>query len=92
VSYARHTPDSNVYVYETAGGILCGSPCWHFTATAADMAAHLREHVAKGDKVPAEALTALDADVCTSLACKAAHWGRDRPEHKRGHCVEWLTT
>jgi len=91
VSYARLTPDSSVYVYETGGGIMCGSPCWHFTATAAEMATHLREHAARGDKVPAEALTALDADLCTSLACKAAYWHADRPERKRGHCGEWLT-
>ena len=92
MSYARLSPGSDVYVYETAGGIQCGGLCSHFTGTAAEMAAHLREHAAKGDRVPTEALAALDADLCTSLACKAAYWHADRPEHKRGHCGEWLTT
>ena len=48
MSYARLSPGSDVYVYETAGGIQCGGLCSHFTVTAAEMSAHLREHAAKG--------------------------------------------
>jgi hypothetical protein len=64
MAYARYGCDSDVYVYEDArGGYTC-ERCPSIGSqfrceTANEMAAHLASHVAKGDKVPAEALIEL---------------------------------
>ncbi len=67
MSYARFGWDgSDVYVYLHVGGYLCCCACsltddWRHTSTDA-MIAHLREHIAAGDTVPADVIPALDAD------------------------------
>ena len=64
MAYARYGHDSDVYVYEdTRGGYTCercpGTGSQFRCETAKEMAEHLAGHVAKGDKVPAEALMEL---------------------------------
>ncbi len=67
MAYARWTRESDVYVYEdTRGRYMCectpsGSPTFN-CATAAAMVAHLREHRARGDRVPDEAIEELLAE------------------------------
>lgn len=62
MSYARLGPDSDVYVYDSGDGLFCQ---WcqrvdgEHSYSRAEMLEHLEQHVAAGDKVPAEALARL---------------------------------
>ena len=64
MAYARFSADSDVYVYaDVRGGYVCercpdvGST---FTCgTALELVAHLKEHVARGERVPDEAFEEL---------------------------------
>jgi hypothetical protein len=56
MSYARMGEDSDVYVYQTWGGLTC-CYCWLLPekplySTAREMLKHLDEHRATGHKVP----------------------------------------
>jgi hypothetical protein len=64
MAFARFGPDSDVYVYESAHGVYRCERCPRIGSafqceTAEEMVQHLEEHVARGDKVPGEALTEL---------------------------------
>lgn len=70
MSYVRWSKDSSVYVYQDVGGYLrcCGcsmepSPFGSFNAkSTAEIVAHLREHQAKGDRVPERVFGSLEED------------------------------
>ncbi|WP_141619468.1 hypothetical protein [Myxococcus sp. AB036A] len=67
MAYARFGRDSDVYVYEdTRGGFTCErcpSVGQQFRcATAVEMATHLRQHRAKGDVVPEDAIVELESE------------------------------
>lgn len=64
MAYARYGRDSDVYVYQDArGGYTCeqcpGIGSQFRCETGQEMAAHLASHLAKGDKVPPDALIEL---------------------------------
>lgn len=67
MSYARFGWDgSDVYVFLDVGGFLsccgCGLSRKSFKANSTDeMIAHLREHIAAGDCVPADVIPGLEA-------------------------------
>ncbi|RYZ40014.1 MAG: hypothetical protein EOO71_17690 [Myxococcaceae bacterium] len=67
MAYARFSRDSDVYVYEDIrGGFVCercpGVGQEFRCATAAEMATHLRQHQAKGDLVPDDAIVELESE------------------------------
>lgn len=67
MSYARYSPDSDVYVFASVDGYLSCCGChlgdkWDFYSTA-EMIAHLMEHRAKGENVPEYCIDALKGDM-----------------------------
>ena len=68
MAYARFAFDCDVYVYQdTRGGYTCectptGQPAFR-CATAREMAAHLREHRARGHQVPDDAIEELEGEI-----------------------------
>ena len=65
MSYARFSAESDVYVFLHVGGALCCCGCFNgegYFDTTAEMVAHLREHEARGDRVPACTIKRLEAD------------------------------
>ena len=73
MSYCRFggwDEDSDVYVYADVSGAYCCCACRmqsmsYFTPKAEEMAAHLREHLAKGHAVPSDVIPAIleDGDI-----------------------------
>jgi hypothetical protein len=66
MSYARLSDESDVYVYSTGAFFACHfcgpDSRSHFFETSADMLAHLREHMERGDRVPQRALDEIAKD------------------------------
>jgi hypothetical protein len=67
MAYARYGQESDVYVYEDAGGGYTCERCPRVggqfkSKSAKDMAAHLTIHVASGDKVPPSAIAELEQE------------------------------
>lgn len=72
MAYARWDRTSDVYVYADArGGFTCercpGAGEQFRCGTAAEMGTHLKEHRAKGQKVPDEALVELEDQASTRI-------------------------
>jgi len=71
MAYARFGRSSDVYVFESPQGgwecSLCSLNEGRTTKTAShsEMMEHLRQHEAKGDKVPAEAIEELQNEIET---------------------------
>jgi len=87
MSYARFSPDSDVYVFDDRNGTLCCCGCQlsgrtsYYAETAAEMADHLREHEAAGHMVPAFLI-----DRILSTADRDDERARIRAEHRRNNC------
>lgn len=65
MSYVRLGPDSDLYIYEAAEGFVCQWCALRtegdtVTVTAAEMIAHVREHVDAGHKVKDYVIQALE--------------------------------
>ena len=68
MSYARWTGDSDVYVYEdSGGGVTCCGCCLdgsfgHYNGDKEGILNHLKEHIAKGHKVPDYCIKEIEED------------------------------
>ena len=68
MAYARQNEESDLYVFSTGNELVCAgclrekSTDYH-TASRREMIEHLRDHVAKGDRVPKEAFDRLSREM-----------------------------
>jgi hypothetical protein len=68
MAYARFSRDSDVYVYEAEGGLVCmgcglGSGIETRTLTRSEMIRHLEAHLGAGHNVPMDAIQRLRTEI-----------------------------
>lgn len=94
MSYARWGSDSDVYVYAHVGGFIDCCGCARLDSIA-ETVEHMREHVARGDKVPEYLLDPATYDehdfvaMCMTYMCREdeGHEGPHTPTDERGEAI-----